>query len=73
VYEAGKFDSVFGVLELNGIYETNGDNELFLSPGLQYKKKRMTLEATVQIPVWQDLDNRPESDLLVGAGIRLRF
>jgi hypothetical protein len=33
----------------------------------------MTLEATVQIPVWQDLDNRPESDLLVGAGIRLRF
>jgi hypothetical protein len=33
----------------------------------------MTLEATVQIPVWQDLGNRPESDFLFGTGIRLRF
>jgi hypothetical protein len=73
VYQAGKFESVFGVLELNGIYESNGDNELFLSPGIQYKTKRVTWEATLQVPVWQSLDNRLESDLVVGAGVRLRF
>ena len=42
------------VLELNGLYETNGDNELLLSPGIQYVTQRWILEATVQLPVWQE-------------------
>lgn len=62
-----------GLVELNGLYETNGDNELFLSPGIQYVTIRWIVEATVQIPVWQDLDGRPESDFIVGFGFRVQF
>jgi hypothetical protein len=72
-FEPGKLDTAFGVIELNGVYETKGDNELFLSPGLQYKTKRVTFEVTVQIPIWQDLSARVENDVIVGAGVRLRF
>ena len=49
-YGAGKVTALFGILELNGIYETNGDDELFFSPGVQYVTSQWALEATVQIP-----------------------
>ncbi len=64
---------LFGVLELNGFYETNGDLELFLSPGLVYNTQTFTIEATVQIPVVQNLDRRLEKDFVVGLGVKFRF
>lgn len=61
------------VLEANGAYWTSGENELFISPGLQYVTRRWIVEATVQAPVWQDLDDRLETDFVVGVGVRLQF
>ncbi len=65
--------ALYGVLELNGLYETNGDNELFLSPGIMYEARSWTVEASVQIPVWQDVDRRPETRLVGVVGVRLLF
>ena len=65
--------AIFVSAELNGFYETNGDHELFVSPGVQYVTTRWILEATVQIPVWQDLKHRAERDFIVGIGFRVQF
>ncbi|HED52605.1 MAG TPA: hypothetical protein ENJ00_00180 [Phycisphaerales bacterium] len=72
-YASESPSAVFGSIELNGLSSTNGDQEFFLSPGLQYVTVRYILEATVQIPVWQDLDHRAERDVVVGFGFRVQF
>lgn len=63
----------FGIIELNGSYETNNDQEIFISPGVTFVKTRWALEATVQIPVHQRLDNRMERDYVFGVGFKVRF
>jgi len=65
--------AIFAGLELNGISETNDDNEIFLSPGIQYVTQRWILEATVQLPIWQSLNNRPQRDYNIGIGFRFQF
>jgi hypothetical protein len=60
----------YAVAELNGAYETNGDNELLLSPGLMYEAAAWTLELSVQVPVWQDIANRPETEYALILGLR---
>lgn len=72
-YGTGKIEAVFGVLELNGLSETNGDNELFISPGLQYVTGQWAIEASIQLPVWQELDHRPEKDFIAGLIFRMYF
>lgn len=63
----------YGVVELNGFYDLNGDHELFISPGIMYETRTFTLDATVMIPVHQDLDYRAETDVIVGLGARISF
>lgn len=65
--------SLYGVLELNSVYETSGDAELFVSPGLLYEAPRFAIEGAVQIPVAQDLSRRPEREFVVTLGVRLLF
>jgi len=65
--------ALYAGIELNGTSETNDDNELFLSPGIQYVTQRWILEATVQIPIWQSLNGRVERDYIVGIGLRFQF
>lgn len=72
-YAVGQTTQFNGVLELNGLHWTDGDNELFLSPGIQYVTRRWIAEATVQIPVWQDLDHRPETEFVLGLSVRVQF
>ncbi len=72
-YASTRPTALFGSVELNGFYETNGDHELFVSPGIQYVTTRWIVEATVQIPVWQDLSHRAERDFVVGVGFRVQF
>ncbi len=72
-YASSKPIALFGSMELNGLYETNSDHEIFLSPGLQYVTTRWIAEATVQLPVWQDLSYRVERDFIVGFGFRVQF
>lgn len=59
--------------ELNGLYETNGDVELRWAPGLMYEGRRWGLELMAQLPLYDDLKNRPELDWGIGFGIRLLF
>lgn len=59
--------------EFNGIYETNGDYELRFSPGIMYEGRRFGAEAMIQLPVYDDLDDRGELDFAVGFGIRYLF
>lgn len=65
--------ATYAVCELNGAFETNGDSQVFLSPGLLYEAPRFALEASVQIPVWQDVSERAESAIGVVLGLRILF
>jgi len=72
-YASTRPTALFGTIELNGSYETNNDQELFISPGVQFVATRWIIEATVQIPLWQDLHHRAERDFIVGIGFRVQF
>lgn len=72
-YDAKSTGALYAVLEMNGVYETNGDNELFLSPGLMYEARTWTLEAAIRLPVWQEIDHRPETRFVTYVGLRLLF
>lgn len=63
----------YGMVELNGVYETNGDNEILLSPGLMYEAVTWALELSVQLPVWQDIGFRAETDYTFVIGLRYSF
>lgn len=59
--------------EMNGLYETNGDVELRVSPGLMYEGRRFAFEIMGQLPLWNDVDHRAELDFGLGFGFRLTF
>ncbi len=66
-------DAWYAVLEFNSEYETNGDLELFLSPGILYEAKTWALEAGVQIPIVHSLDYRPRTVIAARFGLRFLF
>lgn len=62
------------VAELNGRYTTNGAHELYLSPGLQFITERWALEASVQLPIVQDLPRgQPETAYRLVTGLRFQW
>ena len=72
-FHAESHGAWYAMLDVNGTYETNGDSELRLAPGIMYEARGWVIEATVQLPVYEDLDHRPELDVLVGLGVRILF
>jgi hypothetical protein len=72
-YTADTRAATYLTLELGGLYETSGDNEILLGPGLLYEARTYALEATVRWPVVQDLRRRANTDLVVTLGYRLLF
>ncbi|MFQ5502542.1 MAG: transporter [Phycisphaerae bacterium] len=58
--------------ELNGRYTNNGSHEVFLSPGLQFITEDWVLEASVQLPVIQNLAG-PEIDYRLIIGLRIQW
>ncbi len=70
-YSAETHGALYAVVELNGYYETNGDNELFVAPGLMYEARKWVLELSVQLPTWQQVEHRAETEYALIAGIRL--
>jgi len=72
-YSADFVASTYAVVELNGLYETNGDTEVFIAPGLLYEAPTFALELSVSIPVHQSLDERPEAQYSIGVGVRFLF
>jgi hypothetical protein len=59
--------------EVNGMYETNGDHEIHFSPGLMYEGRRFGFEVMAKLPLFSDVDNRPELDWALGFGFRWLF
>lgn len=78
-------DFLYGVLEANLVHEDknrisgikdpgSGGTRLFLVPGVQYITRRWIAEATVQLPVIQDLNGLSlENDYVARAGFRINF
>jgi len=62
-------------MELNGkTIDNSGGSLLFLSPGIQFATKRYILEASIQLPVIQDLNgNQVETDFVFTAGFRINL
>lgn len=69
----GVENSLYTVVELNGLYDSGGDHEIMLSPGVQYVMRRWTIEATIQVPVYQEVRDRFERELSVGLVFRVHF
>lgn len=74
VFAPGQLYSLDAVAELNGRYVTDGSHEIFLSPGLQLSAEQWTFEASIQIPVVQDLvGDGPETDYRIVTGLRFHW
>ena len=73
VYAADSTGAWYVTAEINGLYETNGDNEIRFSPGLMYEGRRFGFEIMAQLPLANDLDHRPELDWGIGVGFRFLF
>lgn len=54
-------------------YETNGDYELRFMPGVMYEGRTWAFEAMLELPVIEELDERPEFQWGVGFGFRFTF
>lgn len=63
----------YAIAELHGMYETNGDHEIFVAPGVMYEGRDWALEASLSLPVVQDLDHRPEAEFTITLGLRFLF
>jgi hypothetical protein len=72
-FSAGSRGALYAVLESNGVYETNSDDELLIAPGVLFEASHFALEASIQLPLWQDLEDRPETDFTVTIGARFLF
>jgi hypothetical protein len=72
-YSAETTAATYLTVELNGLYETNGDNEILLGPGILYEARTFAVEATIGFPIVQDVDHRPSTDLMVTLGFRILF
>lgn len=73
VYTAESRGAWYVTAELNGLYETNGDNEIRFSPGLMFEGREFGFEIMAQLPLANDLDHRPEVDWAIGIGVRFLF
>jgi len=65
--------SWYAMVEVRGLYETNGDAEAFIAPGILYEAPSFALEANIQVPIAQDLRSRPEREFIATVGLRLLF
>ncbi len=72
-YAADTEASTYLTVELNGLYETNGDNEVLMGPGILYEARSFALEAAIGLPVVQDVRHRPEVDVVITLGLRILF
>ncbi len=72
-YAESSGDAWFTQLELIGSAETNGDVSLEIAPGVLYEARRWAGEASVLLPIAEDLEHRPRRELGIALGIRLLF
>lgn len=70
-FSAEQRAGLYAVVESINLYETSGDLEVLVAPGLMYEAPGVALELSVVLPVYQQLDHRPRSEFAVGVGIRV--
>ncbi len=72
-YSADSTGAWYVTGELNGLYETNGDNEIRLSPGVMFEGWNFAFEVMGQVPIISDLEDRADMRFGVGLGFRWTF
>jgi hypothetical protein len=72
-YGADTIGAWYATAEITGIYETNGDYELRWAPGIMYEGRLFALEIMAQLPLYEDVHDRPELDWRAGIGVRFAF
>ncbi|MCA9304062.1 MAG: hypothetical protein KC996_08070 [Phycisphaerales bacterium] len=72
-YASDTEGSLYAVLESVADYETNGDFEWRLAPGILWEAKRYALELSVILPAVSEVDARAETDWGLNAGFRVLF
>jgi hypothetical protein len=72
-YSTDAVNAFYFTMEANAAYETNGDRELLLSPGLLFEGTDLALEVGVQLPVARTVRYRPARDFGITLGFRLLF
>ncbi|MGB0768667.1 MAG: hypothetical protein ACPGYV_13280, partial [Phycisphaeraceae bacterium] len=65
--------STYLVCEINQRYETNGDYETLLSPGILIEAQDWAAELSIRLPISQQLDHRAELDWAMTLGLRFTF
>ncbi len=83
--ERGTPSQLFAVIEVNGRsierarsngmeLDDSGGTLVFLSPGIQWVTQRVIYEASLQVPVIQNLNgSQVETDFVATAGVRIQF
>lgn len=72
-YTAQTTGSNYFQFQALGRYETNGDMQIMIAPGWMYEGRQWAFEATVHLPVLQELDRRTELEYGINFGIRYLF
>lgn len=72
-YSSDTHAAWYAMAEVNATYETNGDTEVTIAPGIMYEARNWVFEAMVKLPVAAEVDHRPELDYSVGVGLRILF
>lgn len=72
-YASDTVGSLYGVVESFVDYETNGDTEWRLAPGLLWEARRWAAEVSVVLPAAADIEHRAETEFGLVAGIRVLF
>jgi len=72
-YGAHTTAATYLTLEVNSLYETNGDSEVIVGPGILYEARTFAFEATLGLPVLRAADERPTTELIVALGVRFLF
>lgn len=65
--------ALYAVLDIDGTWETNGDLEVFMAPGLLWEAQRAALEFSVGFPIAHSVEDRPRGEWRVNFGVRLLF
>lgn len=72
-FSAATEGATYAMLELNGLYEANGDYELRIAPGILYEGRSMALELSVILPAYQHISHRAPTNWGLAVGFRLLF
>ncbi|MCC5824240.1 MAG: transporter [Phycisphaerales bacterium] len=72
-YTSDTAGSFYAVIESFVDYETNGDTEWRLAPGLLWEARRWAAEASVILPAARDIDHRAETKWGLALGVRVLF